>query len=103
MKHSDFYIGKEFFTGARKWRCTDVGKRVIVAISLEPHEIVESWHDDTGRHEQRAMSNVRSWFNGPPYAIVEHVFDEYSIEGCYDNADQVPADIGPEEDLQRSK
>jgi hypothetical protein len=35
MKRSDFYIGMEFFTGAGKWCCTDIGTRVIVAISLE--------------------------------------------------------------------
>jgi hypothetical protein len=22
------------------------------------------------------------WFRGPPYAVVEKVFDEYDIEGC---------------------
>jgi hypothetical protein len=23
-----------------------------------------------------------SWYNGPPYAVAEVVFDEYDIEGC---------------------
>lgn len=23
-----------------------------------------------------------SWFNGPPYAVVEHVFDGYDLLGC---------------------
>jgi hypothetical protein len=63
MKHSDFYIGCEFLTGSGRWRCTDVGKRTIAAIRLD--------HDDDPR-----------WYNGPPYAIVEDVFDEYGIEGC---------------------
>jgi hypothetical protein len=40
MKHADFQIGTEFFTAAGRWRCTDVGTRVIVAISLEPRETV---------------------------------------------------------------
>lgn len=34
MKHSDFSIGMEFMTASGKWRCTDVGTRVIVAIKL---------------------------------------------------------------------
>src|SRR5208282_4704566 len=63
MKHSDFHIGCEFLTGSGRWRCADVGKRTIAAIRLN--------HDDDP-----------SWYNGPPYAIVESVFDEYGIEGC---------------------
>lgn len=62
MKHSDFKIGSEFLTETGRWRCTDVGKRTITAIKLD--------HDDDP-----------SWYNGPPYAVVEHVFDEYDIEG----------------------
>jgi hypothetical protein len=63
MKHSDFRIGCEFLTGSGRWRCTDVGKRTIAAIRLN--------HDDDP-----------AWYNGPPYAIVEYVFDELGIEGC---------------------
>jgi hypothetical protein len=32
MKKEDFSIGKEFYTATGKWRCTDIGTRVIVAI-----------------------------------------------------------------------
>ncbi len=28
------------------------------------------------------MVNDPSWFNGPPYAVAECVFDEDDIEGC---------------------
>jgi len=45
MKHSDFYIGMEFFTAAGKWRCTDIGSRVVVAIPLEPREMVRMHYD----------------------------------------------------------
>jgi hypothetical protein len=63
MKHADFRIGCEFLTGSGHWRCTDVGARTIAAIRLN--------HDDDHR-----------WYNGPPYAVVEHVFDEEGIQGC---------------------
>src|SRR5580704_9995610 len=63
MKHSDFRIGCEFLSGSGRWRCTDVGKRTIAAIRLN--------HDDDP-----------SWYNGPPYAIVESVFDEFDMQGC---------------------
>ena len=63
MKRTDFQIGCKFLTAAGRWRCTDVGKRTIAAIRLN--------HDDDP-----------SWYNGPPYAVMETVFDEYDFEGC---------------------
>jgi hypothetical protein len=63
MKRADFQIGGEFLTAAGRWRCTDIGKRTIAAIRLD--------HDDDP-----------SWYSGPPYAVVETVFDEYDFEGC---------------------
>jgi hypothetical protein len=63
MKRTDFSIGCEFLTAAGRWRCTDIGKRTIAAIRLD--------HDDDP-----------SWYSGPPYAVVETVFDEYDFEGC---------------------
>src|SRR5215213_10056599 len=60
MKHSDFKIGSEFLTETGRWRCTDIGKRTIAAIKLN--------HDP-------------AWYNGPPYAVLEQIFDEYDLEG----------------------
>lgn len=61
----DFSLGCVFTTGSgKRWRCTDIGTRVIVAVCLDDHP------DDP------------SWYNGPPYAVAEHVFDEYSQEDC---------------------
>jgi hypothetical protein len=67
VQHSDFYVGLEFYTGSGRWRCTDVGTRVIVAIQLNAPD--------------------SSWYNGPPYAVAEVVFDEYALEGCSLDAD----------------
>src|SRR3984957_18564023 len=64
MEHKDFRIGLDFYSDGKRWRCTDVGTRVIVAICLDDHK------DDD------------SWFNGPPYAVLERVFDEFEQEGC---------------------
>jgi hypothetical protein len=41
MKHNEFHVGLEFWCGGNRWRCTDVGSRTVVAISLEPHEVVK--------------------------------------------------------------
>ena len=64
MDFTEFYIGIEFKCGGDIYRCTDIGSRVIVAINLSSHP-----NDD-------------SWFNGPPYAVAEFVFDEDDIKGC---------------------
>jgi hypothetical protein len=91
MKHSDFHIGTEFFTAAGKWRCTDVGTRVILAISLEPREMVRvHYTENRERHEERFTSTDSRDLNGPPYAVVEHVFAEYDLEGCYATAEEAP-------------
>jgi hypothetical protein len=91
MKYADFHIGMEFFTGSGKWRCTDIGTRVIVAISLEPRETVRVYCDKNGqRHEERYMSDDPRDLLGPPYSVVEHVFDEYGFGGCYATAEEVP-------------
>jgi hypothetical protein len=62
MKKEDFKIGQEFYTASGQWRCTDIGTRVIVAIHLN-------------------QEDPRN-YNGPPYSIPEHVFEEYDMEGC---------------------
>jgi hypothetical protein len=73
MEHKDFRIGLEFYDNDTRWRCTDVGTRVIVAVCLDDHK------DDD------------SWYNGPPYAVLERVFDEYDQEACeLDREDQSP-------------
>lgn len=59
MKHNEFKIGEDFFTATGRWRCTDIGTRVIVAIQPVAH-----------------------WCAGPPYSCPEVVFDEFDIEGC---------------------
>lgn len=85
MTHDQFRIGVEFWCGGRRWRCTDVGSRVVIAICLEPQEVVDVQcaHDqDVTFQEKQYVTDDPSWLVGPPYAVVEHIFDEYSIEGC---------------------
>lgn len=84
MRHSDFQIGMEFHCGNARWRCTDVGSRVIIAISLDPHQVVTVDFGATpaGQTSSR-LTDDPSWLTGPPYAVVEHVFDEYDLHGCF--------------------
>ena len=85
MTHEEFHIGVEFSCGGKRWRCTDVGSRVIVAICLEPHEVVEGkglTEQGGNLHERRYITDDPSWLAGPPYAVVEYVFDEPSREAC---------------------
>ena len=71
MELSDFQRGQEFFISDKKWRCTDVGSRVVVAVCLSTHE------DDP------------SWYNGPPYAVEEVTFDENEIPACVKNREDL--------------
>lgn len=57
-----FRIGHAFTMGDRIWVCTDVGARTICAVPLD--DLV------SGRD------------SGPPYSVVEHVIDRYSMDGC---------------------
>jgi hypothetical protein len=85
VKHSEFRVGLEFWCGDKRWRCTDLGTRVIVAISLEPHEVVEltTASDSVGpTRTRRYITNDADWLIGPPYQVAELVFDEYDIEAC---------------------
>ena len=85
MKWGDFSIGIEFTCGGKRWRCTDVGSRVIVAICLEPVEKCTLIVDLESSHNMQSEITLAvdtSWSNGPPYAVCETVFDEYDIEGC---------------------
>ncbi len=80
MDHSDFSIGLLFRTGSGLWRCTDIGTRTIIAIHLDEVEVESS---DGGHWTlDREEAERQGWFHGPPYAVVEHVFDEDDIGGC---------------------
>jgi hypothetical protein len=81
MKHSEFSIGTVFECGGRTWRCTDVGTRTIVAIRIDAVN-VGSNDSNHRRTLSGAEAEVEGWFNGPPYAVAEHVFDENDLEGC---------------------
>lgn len=85
MQHTEFFIGLEFWCGDKRWRCTDVGTRVVVAISLEPRDMVRvevDPIDKSKRTEMRYLSTDPRDLAGPPYGVVERVFDEFDIEDC---------------------
>ena len=97
MTRDEFRIGLEFWCGGKRWRCTDIGSRVVVAICLEAHEVIEVENpaEQWGKVQERPyITDDPSWLAGPPYAVVEHVFDESSIQGCSlvpEDADSDPA------------
>ena len=69
MEREQFKIGETFWCSGKAWRCTDIGTRVVVAICLD--------HDDDP-----------TWYDGPPYAVAEVVFDEYDRNGCTPERDE---------------
>ena len=51
---------------------------------VEPREMVCVHYDENkNRHQERFLSTDLSDPSGPPYGVVEYVFDEYDLEGCY--------------------
>jgi hypothetical protein len=89
VQHSEFNIGAEFWCGGRKWRCIDIGGRTIIAIRVDRVE-VGNRPPERRRVLSRAEAEAEGWFNGPPYAVVESVFDEYHLEGCSQESEQTP-------------
>lgn len=62
MDFRQFNIGCEFTTSTGRWRVTDVGTRVVIAIKLDEGDPI--------------------WNEGPPYVKAEFVFDETDFEAC---------------------
>ncbi len=84
LKHADFRIGQEFLLGSATWRVTDIGSRTVVAIQVDH---VDKTVYDAGTGTIRIMltreeAENEGWFNGPPYALVEHAFDEFDQKEC---------------------
>jgi len=91
MKHSEFSIGCEFTiirmdlerNIQQRWRCTDVGTRTIAAIRIDQVNITQT---ENGKLVKRTLSQAEAeadgWFNGPPYAVAEQLFDEHEMELC---------------------
>lgn len=82
MDHAEFRIGTLFWCGDRLWRCTDVGSRVIVAIRIDAVELGGGAPGEGRRILTQAEAEADGWFNGPPYAVAEIVFDEDGLEVC---------------------
>jgi hypothetical protein len=81
MNVEDFAVGEEFWCGDQQYRCTDIGTRTIVAIRIDRVEVAGNT-PELRRTLSYDEAKAEGWFNGPPYAIAEHVFDEYEQEGC---------------------
>jgi hypothetical protein len=89
MKHCDFKIGEAFRYNEKVWRCTDVGTRTVVGMRIDSVE-VGSNVPELRRTLNYAEAEAEGWFNGPPYAGVEKVFDEYDQEVCTSGPEENP-------------
>jgi hypothetical protein len=93
MQHEEFKIGETFWCGDRQWRCTDIGTRTIIAIRLDSVD-VGSTNPELCRTLGYAEAAAEGWFNGPPYAVAEHIFDEDVLPACslvpVDDAADIP-------------
>ena len=90
MTHKEFQIGAIFWCSGRRWRCTDIGTRTVIAMRIDQME-VGGTDPALRRSLDYDAAAAEGWFNGPPYAVSETVFDEYDIEGCTSSAEHDPA------------
>ena len=92
MDLSEFKIGLEFWCSGNRYRCTDVGTRVAVAIRVDQAEIGTRHEDGTITHHTISGEEADriGWFDGPHYAVVETVFDEDDREICTLTEDEEP-------------
>ena len=72
MKPSDFSIDTEFSIAGGRFRVTDIGTRTVIAIKIS--EV----HTNLGLLDG-SKAQQDGWFNGPPYAVAETVFDENDL------------------------
>jgi hypothetical protein len=93
MRHSDFVIGGTFWCSGRMWRCTDIGTRTVVAIRVDGVDVGSNM-PERRRTLSQSEAEAEGWFNGPPYAVAEVVFDEDGLKGCSLEPDA--DDAGPE-------
>jgi hypothetical protein len=77
MKHKDFKIGHSFYLNNRKYLCTDMGKRTIIAVQADYTDVTTSRN---GRTSTRKQILTPKLIGNPPYWLAEIVFDEYDIE-----------------------
>ncbi|GAB6842147.1 hypothetical protein HNR00_004029 [Methylorubrum rhodinum] len=84
MDLSEFKIGGEFLCGPGRWRCTDIGTRVVVAIRVDEAQISskEVGEPVVTRTLTGAEAEAIGWFDGPPYGVLEYVFDEDDRTVC---------------------
>lgn len=78
-------IGYEFTDPATgwRWRVTDVGTRTFLAINTTESTLATSTSD--GKQDTRIVDpKAEGLLNGPPYAVAEHVWDEYAVEALTD-------------------
>jgi hypothetical protein len=94
MRHEDFTIGETFWATSGPYRCTDVGTRTIVAVHLGPTTIVQQESVGDERRSTTVVVDDPSWLNGPPYAVLEVVFDEDDLADCYRTEADLRADQG---------
>ena len=62
--------------------------QICVGANMEPQDVISVHPDGV---QTCAKSSDASWLDGPPYALVGHVFDECSFGALYASAADVPS------------
>lgn len=84
MRLEQFKIGLEFLMSGNRYRCTDVGTRIVVAIKIDPEATIDQVSYRNGYKEviKTKIGDDKSWYDGPPYAVSEIIIDENDMKVC---------------------
>ena len=79
---SEFKIGTPFYVAPLKYLCTDIGTRTVVAILMEPVEVINPSTGEVTAVLKEPQARAANLFKGPPYLLPEVVFDEEMMDAC---------------------
>ena len=84
MGNYDFRIGSEFLCSGTRYRCTDIGTRTVLAIQVDEAMVAskEPGEPVATRLVSGQEAEAIGWFEGPPFSVIEHVFDEEDQQLC---------------------
>ncbi len=86
MKKSEFKIGKTFWMSGKKYLCTDIGTRTVIATRYNPGDMVQMvqssrikgwdcWKNILVKVEKR-------WFKPSYFRVGEEVIPDYDYDAC---------------------
>lgn len=82
MNKNEFYVGLCFYMAGSKYRVTDIGQRVVIAIKLQLRFEATKYNPSRGEHVAYYKEVGESYYSGHPSCYIEFVINEYDMHTC---------------------